>query len=268
MILYAQVTPVTKPLSHQQVFRIAVKALQHGGSLRSQPIGNAMLPHHTVEWDVSGDCENPHTMELVGRHSEVFAERKERLFWRVIMTTRCRKCAACKWLRQRVWYAKARTEFRQAKRNWFGTLTFEPEEHFKVETLLRVDLRRQGVDFDELPAEEKFALRVKYSGVEVTDFLKRIRKNSGVGLRYLLIAEAHKSGLPHFHILLHEQDEPIRKKVLKAGWQAGFSHFKLAVDERSALYLCKYLSKEMNARVRASLKYGETSTVSNIALSD
>lgn len=100
---------------------------------------------------------------------------------------------------------------------------------------------------------------------------------------YLLVAEEHRSertsttmvGRPHFHLLIHEplpfelvaQHEYYttakgRVRVcdgalLRAQWKLGFTQFELCRDERSASYLCKYLAKDAEWRVRSSLRYGE-----------
>jgi hypothetical protein len=122
-------------------------------------------------------------------------------------------------------------------------------------------MRLQGIDFERLPPAEQFSLRHTEISRELTKYLKRVRKESGAKFRFLLVAEAHKSGLPHYHLLLHEHDQfrPVRKSVLEAQWKAyGFSKWRLIEDERAARYVCKYLSKDAIARVRASIRYGST----------
>lgn len=99
-------------------------------------------------------------------------------------------------------------------------------------------------------------------------------------------------GRPHFHILLHEQDagalvmgstaramlhgrsyEWERRNVktrhgwkpmlfanddawIRQQWEHGFTKFQLAEDVNSAVYVCKYLTKQLRVRVRASQHYG------------
>lgn len=99
-------------------------------------------------------------------------------------------------------------------------------------------------------------------------------------------------GRPHFHILVHDysdnglvsgspleaiasgRDGEWEKRLIKTkqgykgfafvtddafirkNWQLGFTKFQLATSEQSIFYLCKYLSKSMLARVRASIEYG------------
>lgn len=101
-------------------------------------------------------------------------------------------------------------------------------------------------------------------------------------------------GRPHFHALLHEQfrgalfsgdpslallngqDGELEKRKYKTHsgewkegvfvtdeatvrqeWQLGFTKFQLCFDGKSAFYLCKYMSKALMYRVRASVRYGE-----------
>lgn len=173
-----------------------------------------------------------------------------------------------------MWYMRAKTEYERSTRTWMGSLTVPYAEHLLCENRLRHALALQGCDFDALSEAEKFSMRTQDLGRYVTRWLKRVRKNSGAPIRYLLVVEAHpgddpehalNKGMPHFHILVHEQDiaYPVRKKQLQSAWP-WFSNFKLAEDAQSAAYVCKYVSDEMAGRVRPSLRYGEaTSTASS-----
>jgi hypothetical protein len=151
---------------------------------------------------------------------------------------------------------KCRTEIAAAPRTWFGTLTFRPEQVYRAKCAANLRLAAQGTQWDELKEAEAFRRMADELGKEVTLFIKRVRKRAA-SLRYCLVAEAHKSGVPHFHMLAHEVHElsPVRHKLLVDCWTAGFSNWKLA-DERSAHYVTKYLTKSMRARIRASIGYG------------
>lgn len=107
-------------------------------------------------------------------------------------------------------------------------------------------------------------------------------------------------GRPHFHVLLHEVGSPlvlpnewqvhkgpceadcklgtsslrlIHKDdgeahihaLVRKQWHHGFSTAVLCGDMRSAVYVCKYVSKDPMARVRASIGYGKLSTVESAA---
>lgn len=169
-----------------------------------------------------------------------------------------------------MWAIRARKECAMASRTWFGTLTVRPELHQRLLDDARLHESYQGVDFDTLGAAEKFRILANAEGKLITDFLKRIRKESSASPRYLLVTEQHKTGLPHWHILLHEQSlsSPIRKTVLERQWTAGFSHWRLIngadPDDtgKRISYVTKYVAKETLTRVRASLEYGEVDRLS------
>lgn len=160
--------------------------------------------------------------------------------------------------RSSLWRMRAQAELQFWPRTWFATLTLHPDVQRWVLEKARDRMAKSGSDFDALDYGEQFRLRVSAITPAITKVLKRIRKN-GAPFRYLLVAEAHKSGAPHFHALIHElsADRPIRYDTLKAAWNLGFSQFKLCEDNRHAGYLCKYLSKSAAARVRASKRYGQ-----------
>ena len=150
-------------------------------------------------------------------------------------------------------------EYHSASRTWMGTLTLNPEAVANTLHLLRVSLAKQGVDYDALEEAERFQL---FDGVIYGEFqnrLKVLRKNTQVPVRYLAVTEEHASGLPHWHVLLHESDPEKRLRYdgdLRPFWLLGFQKWKLVDDTKAASYVCKYLSKSIKARVRASLRYG------------
>lgn len=161
------------------------------------------------------------------------------------MTVRCRACEWC--LRQRAarWAFRAVEEIDAAPRTWFATFTFTPYNHVVIRARTSRRLAAGAVDLALLPhAEQQQELSREY-GEEITKYFKRIRKNSGAPLRYILVQEPHKSGLPHFHALIHESDEarPIRHRTLATGWKLGFTKFKLCEGSKTAWYVAKYLTK-------------------------
>lgn len=157
-----------------------------------------------------------------------------------------------------------------SSRTWFGTLTLRPEVQHARLSQARLRLARQGLDYDELPSVERFAERHREISRDLTLYLKRVRKQSGAAMRYLLVAEVHKSGDPHYHALVHEQDpqRPIKHAVLSGQWTLGHEKWRLVSDERECAYVAKYLGKAKTARVRASLAYGTgvTTTVTDASL--
>lgn len=179
----------------------------------------------------------------------------------VDIAVRCRKCPACLRARAAHWRLRAQAEVGASNRTWFGTLTLAPENQFKAISQARSRLAGMGIDFDALPSDDRFAERHKQIAPEITRYIKRVRKQSGVPLRYVIVAEAHASGAPHYHLLIHERGDPVRHRVLQGQWLAGFSNWKLVHDEKAAAYVTKYLSKSALAKIRASSHYGDSSGI-------
>lgn len=159
-------------------------------------------------------------------------------------------CDECLRYRARIWRDRAAVEIAQSQRTWLWTLTLRPEEQYRA---LAEGLR----DASEEQRKSDWDLRVSVIQRWLTLCLKRIRKNSGARIRYLAVYEAHKSGMPHVHVLLHERNSAVRKGLIQGEWPHGFTNCRLVKDVNSALYVTKYLSKAMAARVRASLRYGK-----------
>lgn len=215
-------------------------------------------------WDGAGNCQSPVTVELFARpsdpHRKYFRPKGSHLIV-LELQVRCRKCDKCRKWRASLWTARAVTETRLAPRTWYCTLTLRAELQFRARTAARARLARQGLDFDGLPFGEQFLEHQIETGRLVTKWLKRLRKQSKSRFRYIIVAEHHKSGHPHYHALVHEMIgyPPIPKAVLEATWRDGFGQFRLVVDESVAppAYVCKYLTKSSVARVRASGQYGQ-----------
>lgn len=169
----------------------------------------------------------------------------------------CRKCEPCLVAKAREWAHRAAQELRASHRTWFGTLTLAPERHFEFLTRTRARLAKQYVDLESLSEVEQFEEREREISREIQLMWKRLRKG-GAQFRFILVCETHKTGLPHYHCLVHEVGDPVRHNVLKRAWPHGFTKWKLcdAADRKVAWYVCKYLTKETRARVRASVAYG------------
>lgn len=260
-----------RPVS--DVLRVAGHALRSGGVLRAPT---------SVEWDVSGNCENPRWVLLWGRPEQ----RPKKLTFTtwdewtaalqraalnegsasVELWTRCRRCGPCMRLRSAAWSHRAAAETVCSRRTWFGTLTMGPEAHFAMELRARRRLLAGGTAWSRLSDHERFKEHASEGARELTLWLKRVRKESEAPLRYMLVTEAHKTGLPHWHCLLHEQEVPVTWDTLSGQWPHGHTMFKLVPLEQSkeaARYVSKYLSKSALTRVRASLAYGSPPSVSS-----
>lgn len=158
---------------------------------------------------------------------------------------RCRRCDSCLKARQHLWVLRAAHEQVSAKRTWFVTLTFGPKRRAAI---LQEASRMQG-------ALSQPVRLVRASGWFVTTFLKRLRK-AGFEFRYLIVAEPHRDGFPHFHGLLHDQRGDLDWKSINAQWSAGFLQCKLVRDAGALRYVTKYLSKGRYGKIRASSAYG------------
>lgn len=234
--------------TYRQVLHLFRQAVHHKNGKR--------LSLTQAEWDLAGSCEQPRTMDIWARPTQ-----PERTTMSVILHTRCRRCPACLRQRSAHWRDAASIEIARASRTWFGTLTLSPANQQKSLELARRALDRKGGDLDQRPPEAVFAAQCRVAGAWVTTYLKRVRKQSQAPLRYLLVWEAHKSGLPHAHMLLHERDpaRPVTKRILDEQWPWGFTKWKLVDDNdsKAAGYICKYLAKSMMTRVRGSIRYGQ-----------
>ena len=224
--------------------------------------GGRRVSPTVYEWDVSNGCSDPVLMSMTGRPEALPGEKYVSILsgskhtLTLEMWVACRKCAHCLRRRRRLWTMRAAAEVSQAQRTWFVTLTIAPARLYQCEVIAQ----KRDVGYDTLPQESREKARFAVIFEELQKFMKRIRKNSKAKLRYLLVQELHKSGAPHYHMLIHEVEGTLTKAVLQSGWTWGFSSAKLSEPSRS-IYVCKYLNKTEGARVRASLGYGRRKTV-------
>ncbi len=178
----------------------------------------------------------------------------------VYISVRCRKCPACLDHKRRLWTARSICETRVATRTWFGTMTVAPVHRFRFKAMAeRTVQRSRNERFSSLTPSERTKAIASELLPEVTKWLKRVRKQSAARFRYLLVVEAHADGFPHLHLLLHEQGQPVTKACLDGQWKLGFTQFRLIDqgDVRAVGYVCKYLSKSPQTRIRASRAYGK-----------
>lgn len=208
--------------------------------------------------DFSNGCEKPVEIGLRGKPDQITTGLKmeaENDNFHTILAP-CRKCKTCLRNRSRKWAAKAITECRASSRTWFCTFTIEPQQRFIFKVSAQARAERRGCVWKQLTSADKFEYIHAEIGQEITKFLKRIRKNSGAKLRYLLVVEPHKDGFPHYHMLLHEFDKPVRHAMLTDNWKHGFTRFKVCDTDRAPWYVCKYMAKTALCRIRASQHYG------------
>lgn len=247
-------------LSVEALNALAVKAMDAG--VYPKVHRDRGLIGRSLEWDVSGRCRAPVVVELHARYG--VDPRKRVKPWWIFMTVPCRKCEHCLRTRAQCWRQRALQEYSACSaaggRTWLVTLTYSPDYWVQLLALARSYCSMQGVNFDELPDMEKFRACVAETGGEFDRFGKRIRGTRPPRpFRYLWVSERHKSGVLHWHGLVHECDPelPLRKAHIQRAWYCGFSNVKLVKTQGAALYVTKYISKEVHMRVRASQMYGD-----------
>lgn len=172
------------------------------------------------------------------------------------LKVRCRKCPSCLRLKAAEWAYRAAHEMRRSPRTWLCSFTYTPHHHF----------------YCGLRASEQGKTRDWQVARDVALFFKRVRTNFKQPIAHMYVLEKHKSGLPHAHALIHERSlRGLRKVELHSAWNYGFSSFKLVEQpmdgdpiqhyRRVSRYVVKYLQKQHDARVRASLHYGRPSAI-------
>jgi hypothetical protein len=264
--------------------------------------GGTVIKPGEVEWDIAGDCQSPMVVfkhevardrwaelretfnakrvanemlkacEKAGlktdNDSVVIRAKPRKLGLKITVSARCRKCVPCLMVRRNMWAYRAVAECEGSQRTWFGTLTLRTTAHEHFKRVAQVAGDTSAYTWEERSDDERFLARHRAITPQLTKWLKRVRKNTGAQLRYLLVCEAHESGLPHYHCLVHEVPGScaVRYRDLEAAWPFGFSDWKLVTDKRQAIYLCKYIGKSALARVRASVQYGTALSQSAVSV--
>ena len=210
--------------------------------------------------ELHGDCSAPLWHHLFGYPDKVMVRlglEPDRPVAQE-MTVRCRKCPECLRHRARLWAARAADEIKVSRRTWFATLTLAPDRALQARYAAHARLDRPHCRADN--EGDLFREMARFVSPEITRFFKRVRKNTAAPIRYLLVCESHKSGIPHWHALIHESGNvPVLKRKLEEAWSYGFSKFKLVDGDEGSTpyYISKYLAKSALTRVRASKGYGD-----------
>lgn len=208
------------------------------------------------------DCPWQDWDSFHGWHLPTFGSVRQFIQYRhVDVAVRCRKCAACLRARAFQWQQRAQYELAIADRTWFATFTLRPEEHFRHLSLARQKYDAEGGNLDNASDAEIFKARCKPLIREFQLYMKRVRK-SAAGLRFMLVIEKHKTGLPHLHAFIHEAQNRVTHKTLTNAWHLGFTTFKLvdSSEPQAARYITKYLTKSVLNRLCASSYYGKLKT--------
>ncbi len=251
-----------------RVVRPAADVLAASRALDDAGKADIIRPDY-VRADLSGRCSTDLFVEQAGYgHLRIGTKGEEK--WESARTLSlkvpCRKCGPCRMARRMLWTDRAVRQYRASTRSWFVTLTFRPEERYKLRLQAEKRLRDSGGDFASLSERDRFSELLREYQRPVSLYLMRLRKGLAtrgwkqVAFRYIVVPERHADGAPHFHAILHEmsEDAPIVKARIEEAWPHGVLHARLLRDERAARYAVKYLGKQdFCGRLRASRHYGE-----------
>lgn len=237
---------------------LAAQALAAGGHRRGVS---------SVDWDVSEGCEKPPFRLFVGRASggpTGFVEWAPGMSVSsmVGMTVPCRRCPPCLARRGCFWQMRMAMETLRSERTWMSTYTLSERNQYAALCAATSGTLKGGVVYDVSTPESELAARHRAIGeLYITPYWKRVRKECGNSIRFVMVSELTKRGQLHYHALVHEPDSfnTVRKAVLKDQWDSrvGHSHHKLVNDPKKAAgYVAKYLTKVSVHRVRCSLHYG------------
>ena len=240
-------------------------------ALRAIESGAVFTGQTSLSWNLSGECTEPVSIVMHGRmpqgrnlpglqkygvrlREDVYAEYASRP-WEVQLFAACRKCAACRRAKTRLWTRRIWQEWRNASsqklRVIFLTLTVKPSVYLSwindvtAENAVRHSWVPTDPQEDQLGAREKGI--VKRFNYEWKMYVKRLRE-SGMKFRFVRVYEYQKQRRAlHVHALIFESplgERPLTVRGLKKAWQSrGFSHAKLC-NEPPAAYLTKYVLKE------------------------
>lgn len=243
-------------IDHDALKRSMTKALSEGAK---HPVVNR------VEADYSGNCiDKVFVVRSTRPTTHADGSPGQGTYLCQETWVRCQKCSNCLQARSRKWTRRAEMECRQSILTWMGTLTLSAQEQSRVNATACVDYKAFNArgDFEQLSLDEQFAWKVGVINPEITLYKKQLRNLSGSKLRSLVVAEAHESGAPHFHMLVHEHDRKgtLTREILREQWKLGFTKWNI-IDGHwdAARYVCKYIAKSGAVRPRASTKYGDLS---------
>lgn len=231
-------------------------------SLRALDKGGRIVRPGTIEWNAAGRCEKPVRVELRGVQHDLYGRVEARELQHptryLDMEVPCRRCANCLWRKAMHWMHRSSNEIEVSPRTWLVTLTFNAT----IRARIRMGAIQAvgGKAWEQLSREQRSTKLADQANKYVTLWMKRVRKNTGPGVRYVSVIELHKDGTPHGHLLVHEaRENQVLHRHLTDEWTYGFSNAKLVEDGPvAARYVAKYLAKSPITRVRASVGYGQT----------
>lgn len=135
-----------------------------------------------------------------------------------ILMVPCGRCISCRLNKARGWSIRIMHEVKVAKLSCFVTLTYNDDHLPKNNSLVVEDCQK---------------------------FMKRLRKNTKVKVRYFLGGEYGEIGKrPHYHAILFGVDKTFRAEIERS-W--GLGYVTVAdVSDQHALYVAKYTTKKLS----------------------
>ena len=147
----------------------------------------------------------------MGYNDKLYAERP------------CGQCLACRVNRRERWVARCMMEARLSTYAVFTTYTYSDDNLKSMDVLVKEDIQH---------------------------FLKRLRKNTGLQIRYLISGEfGERSGRPHWHGLIFASGV-IPEHVHTRAWRNGFVRYG-GVTPQSSRYVMKYCLKDGSIVLRS-----------------
>lgn len=130
----------------------------------------------------------------------------------------CGRCIACRLNKARAWSIRIMHEAKVSKLRCFVTLTYNDDHLPKDGSLVVADCQK---------------------------FMKRLRKNTQVPIRYFLGGEYGEIGKrPHYHAILFGIDTSFRREIERS-WGLGYVVVSDFCDAH-ALYVAKYTTKKLS----------------------
>jgi len=144
-----------------------------------------------------------------------------------ILMVPCGRCIACRLNKARGWSIRIMHEVKISKLSCFVTLTYNDEN---------------------LPKNKSLVIE------HCQKFMKRLRKNTSLKIRYFLGAEyGEKEKRPHYHIILFGINKDFRTEIERS-WGLGYITVDDVTLER-ALYVAKYTTKKLSGAMAQN--YGD-----------
>lgn len=133
----------------------------------------------------------------------------------------CGRCPACLSNRRSDWFVRMKVQMKTAIKPKFITLTY---------------------DEINVPYNDVGMTLVKE---DIQKFIKRLRKNSGKGLKYYCVGEyGGKFKRPHYHIIIFNlvpiDDGKLQEEIVSDAWKKGSIHFG-EVTDASINYVTSYI---------------------------